>query len=229
MAQAQSVVVPGHAREQFRVVKYGQLENEPYAQKGWWFVSIRDWRKGRESTTTFFVPRIEATPVAIRRRGQDLESWREVALQEIRGDWSPEFEMLWEDIPYFIHVFPDGATARYGVSRTPDHREGREGEYHWYLVIAPGVEDPEFDRFAYNTVIIPEEFANPEFMDRVGSDITDWAHSFSYERPASDKDPRIRLGNIDVEPTPDWFFNHLRPLREKKPTWWEKILSWFFS
>lgn len=228
MARGMSLVIEGDEHERMRTVRFGKLMNSPWADNGMWFVSLRQRRNNSDWTSgsrvhTYVVSDEIAQPHTIKRIGLDYKEWERLAAVTWIGDWCEQYEVLWKDIPYFVHIFPTGEKVRYGMSCTPDPRQ--EGQYLWYVVVANGSDDPLFKDFGMKTVIVDDVCTKPDFMNYIGFDRERWVH-ICWECPANDEDPRTTMWSVDL--APDIYFNHEYDKKFRTHSWWEKVISSIF-
>lgn len=135
MATVFNHVVPGDLPEYRRTFRCGKLENSPY--EGYWFVNFGTSTFYESGPDYTFVLR-EASPVYLMEHlGADPEKWKEQSLHSWEGDWCEVYETLWQDIPFWVHTFPNGNKARYGMSHTPHLDDPKK--YLWYITLGEGV------------------------------------------------------------------------------------------
>lgn len=152
-----------------RVLTYGKCEKSPYRENGLCFVYVP---RIIGKTATFLVSEEHARPRVMDEFEIDFDKWSKVAHKTILGsDWNAKEECLWQDMPFYIHKFPDGTPVRYGLSRSQsEHYTERE---LWYIVI--GLAEQKVVNWSnYPAFVVDKVCIEPAFMDKMGSEPERW-------------------------------------------------------
>lgn len=170
MAKPMQYVLEGGDLERgVRVITYGKCERSPYVENGLWFVHVP---RITDASTTFFVTQEYARPSIMDAFNTDLDKWSSVAHKTISGsEWNAEYECLWGEMPFYVHVLPDGTSVRYGLSRwqSPEYPD-RE---LWYIVLDIG-DEPVAGWYKHEMFVVDKKCTSPSFMDRIGNDPKQW-------------------------------------------------------
>lgn len=206
----------GDAERGIGVITYGKCVKSPYVENGLWFVHIP--RTGINGTsTTFLVDPEFARPSVMDDFDIDFDKWNKIARLAVPGgDWNPEEECLWRNMPYYVHTLPDGTPIRFGLSRSQskDHPD-RE---LWYIVLGLGHED-KVDLSKYEAFVVDKVCTEPAFLDKMGNDPARWIR-ICWSHPASNE-PWF----AQIEQVPDPYAVIREDEAKAKRPWWQKLLN----
>ena len=149
---------------------YGKCEESPIKELGLWFVHISnflweqswggDWKMPFPMADyTFLVEEKYASISLINEFRTDPVKWMAVAKQMVLGEWCPRYELLWKDVPVYIHKKDPG--IKYGYCRTQSSKSPKREL--WYISFR------DRSTFVVDKVCIAEEF-----IDRMGWDMAKW-------------------------------------------------------
>ena len=176
----QYILEGGDINRGVRVITYGKCQKSPYVENGLWFVHVP---RIDTTSTTFLVMEEYARLSVMDDFEIDLDRWSKIAQKIIPGsDWNSQEECLWRDMPFYIHILPDGTPVRYGLSRSQS-KEYPNREL-WYIIIGLG-DDEQVNLHNYETFVVDKVCTEPEFMEKMGSDPKRW-QQICWSHPVSD-------------------------------------------
>jgi hypothetical protein len=151
-------------------ILYGKCEESPFKELRLWFVHISndlweqswngDWKMPFPMADyTFLVEEKYASKSLINELRTDPIKWKSVAKQMLLGDWCPRYELLWKDVPVYIHKNDSG--IKYGYCRTQSSKSP-EREL-WYVSFRD-----------HSTFIVDKVCIAEDFIDRMGWDMAKW-------------------------------------------------------
>lgn len=206
-------------------VIYGKLTKPPYSEQDLWFIHFPD-PIGPRPKYVFLVSKDYANPEVIELFEDNFKKWQNVAYKTIVIEgvdfWNAEEECLWSEMPFFVHILPDGTPIRYGLSYTqPDNHPEREV---WYVVIGVGDEQiTDWEQGDYDVLAVDKVCTSPKFMDRMGSDVNKW-RQIAWAAPVHCPPWAIKLEHV-----PDPFLVFKREDAAKNTPIWIKFISRFFK
>jgi hypothetical protein len=209
----------GSRERDVRVITYGKCQKSPYVENGLWFVYVP---RITETSMTFFVTEEYARPSVMDNFDTDLAKWKSIAHKSIPGsDWNPEYECIWGEMPFYVHILPDGTPIRYGLSRTQSVKHpDRE---LWYIVIGLG-DDPKVEwsraSYEYEMFVVDKICTTPEIMNRLGKNPKRWMR-ICWSHPVG-----LRpwdLVHLDEVPSLNAISRQSTETEKLNRSWWEKI------
>jgi len=139
------------------------------------------------------------------------------------GDRNPQEECLWQDMPFCVHILPDGTPVRYGLSR--GQAKGFPKRELWYVVIGLGDQNyTDWINSPYSAFVVDKICVEPEFMDKMGSDPERW-RLICWEAPVGIEPWDVQIDDSDVA---DPFFVFKRDEAKLKRPWWRKLIGAVF-
>ncbi len=181
------LVYPGYGIPTYQKrIEYGKCSESPNVENHLWFVTIpkgSGWKEGDrtledlsslaridpmtsrvyietrepEEKHTFLVAEQYARPTVFDDWKRDIAKWKEVAHKVFEGNWCVRFEILYKDLPVSEYIFRDGSRIKYAYSKT------REGIDLYYVAFQNS-----------DLYVVPHEFINPDFFERMGTDKFKW-------------------------------------------------------
>jgi|GEM_PF-3640090 len=155
--------------EKFPIL-YGKCEESPNKELGLWFIHISNYLWDRswggewkmpfpKADHTFMVEEKYASISMINKFRTDPVKWMAVARQMVLGEWCPRYELLWRDVPVYIHK--KDPNIKYGYCRTQSSKHP-EREL-WYVAFRD-----------HSSFVVDRLCTAEEFIDRMGWDMTKW-------------------------------------------------------
>lgn len=154
------------SEEKFPII-YGKCEHQPFSNNNYFFIVLPSllWAGSKyndhhhHDDFTFIVEAQYAKQSIMNEYRQNVTEWALISDKIFVGSWCPKYEVLWKDVPVFIHESdPD---IKYGYCRTQSKK--RPERELWYVSIRNS-----------STFIVDKICTTNEYISRIGHDKRKW-------------------------------------------------------